>query len=69
MEASGPTAPSVRGGSDPGSATDPLADWGTFILDRLADRWGVRGVTRPAIWAEIERRAPSAPVSEASGGG
>jgi hypothetical protein len=55
MEASGPAAPSVRGEPEPGAATDPLADWGSFILDRLADRWGVRGGARAAIWAEIER--------------
>ncbi len=61
MEASGPMTPSVSCGSDPGSATDPLADWGTFILDRLADRWGVQEGDRPAIWAEIERRARALP--------
>ena len=65
MEAAGPTAPSVREGSDLRSVTDPLADWGSFILDRLADRWGVQGGTRPAIWAEIERPAQSAPMSGA----
>ena len=56
MEASGPVAPSARAGSDPGSAADPLADWGRFILDRLADRWGVRGDAQRAIWAEVARR-------------
>jgi hypothetical protein len=55
MEASGPVAPSVGAGSDPGSAPDPLADWGRFILDRLADRWGVGGDAQRAIWAEVER--------------
>jgi hypothetical protein len=55
MEASGPAAPNVRGASDPGAASDPMADWGSFIIDRLADRWGVEAGARPAIWAEIER--------------
>jgi hypothetical protein len=32
-----------------------MADWGSFIIDRLADRWGVEAGARPAIWAEIER--------------
>ncbi len=36
-------------------AIDPLADWGPFILDRLAHRWGVGGEPERAIWAEIER--------------
>ena len=33
---------------------DPFADWGLFMLDRLADRWGVGNGARPNIWAEIE---------------
>ena len=58
MEATGPVAPSVGERSDPDSAPgDPLADWGRFILDRLADRWGVGGDARRALWAEIERPA------------
>lgn len=61
MEASGPAVPSVGGKPDPGSAADPLADWGSFILDRLADRWGMRGGARPSIWAEIERPAQALP--------
>ncbi len=61
MEASGPTAPSAPGGSDSGVPTDPLANWGPFILDRLADRWGVREGARSAIWAEIDRRASALP--------
>jgi hypothetical protein len=50
MEASGP-----EGSSRPRSAVDPLADWGRFVLDRLAHRWGVGGEPQRAIWAEIER--------------
>jgi hypothetical protein len=58
MEATGPVAPSVGARSDPDSAPgDPLADWGRFILDRLADRWGVGGNAQRALWAEIERQA------------
>ena len=56
MEAAGPVAPSAGESSDPHSApADPLADWGRFILDKLADRWGVGGDARRALWAEIER--------------
>jgi hypothetical protein len=55
MEATGPVAPSAGGGSSLGSPPDPLADWGRFILDRLADRWGVGTDPRRSIWAEIER--------------
>jgi hypothetical protein len=57
MEATGPAPPSAGGNSNHGSAPDPLADWGSFILDRLADRWGVCGLPRRAVWAEIRRPA------------
>jgi hypothetical protein len=55
MEAAGSATPSAGPGSDPKSSPDPLADWGRFILDRLADRWGVRTNPLRTIWAEIER--------------
>jgi hypothetical protein len=55
VEATGPVAhPGARAGSN-GAPVDPLADWGRFILDRLADRWGVGGDARRELWAEIER--------------
>jgi hypothetical protein len=57
MEATGPSAPSAGAEANSDSAPDPLADWGPFILDRLADRWGVHGRPRQAIWAEIRRPA------------
>jgi len=57
MEATGPAAPSLEVSSNHGSPPDPLADWGSFILDRLADRWGVSGRPQQAIWAEIKRPA------------
>lgn len=53
VEATGPVAPS---GARP-DLVDPLADWGRFILDRLADRWGVDDDAQRALWAEIERPA------------
>ena len=54
LEATGPVAPSM----DPiarhdAGPTDPLADWGRFIIDRLADRWAITGGPRRVIWAEI----------------
>jgi hypothetical protein len=55
MEATGPETPSLGGTSDSASEPDPLAEWGPFILDRLADRWGVRCDEQRAIWAEIAR--------------
>jgi hypothetical protein len=54
LEATGSVAPSVQGTADHDTAADPLADWGRFILDREADRWGVGGGEHPTIWAEIE---------------
>ena len=55
MEATGPVAPSVKASADHDSVPgDPFADWGRFIIERLADRWGVGDGARPNIWAEIE---------------
>ena len=55
LEARGPVAPSVQATADHDVVpTDPFADWGRFIIDRLADRWGVGEGARPNIWAEIE---------------
>jgi hypothetical protein len=49
LEATGSAAsPTDRNG------TMELAEWGQFLLDRLADRWGVRGAPRRGIWAEVE---------------
>ena len=45
--------------SDHESEPDPLADWGSFILDRLADRWGIDVPAQRSIWAEIRRPAPA----------
>ena len=54
LEATGPVAPSIEVTSDRGAVPpDPLADWGRFILDRLADRWGIGEGARRDIWAEI----------------
>lgn len=50
LEATGP-ASSVTDRNGPG---EDLAEWGQFLLDRLADRWGIRGGDRRAIWAEVE---------------
>ena len=55
LEATGPVAPSARPRADHDVVpADPLADWGRFILDSLADRWGVENGAWPSIWAEIE---------------
>lgn len=54
LEATGPVAPSTQPVVNGDTVTDDqLAAWGPYILDRLADRWGV-GETAPGdIWAEI----------------
>jgi hypothetical protein len=58
LEATGPVAPAVRAPADPDPVcADPHADWGRFILGRLADRWGGGKGARPSIWAEIEAPA------------
>jgi hypothetical protein len=54
LEAMGPVAPALAGAPDPDVVLDdPIADWGAFLIDRLADRWGLNGGYRGAIWAEI----------------
>jgi len=55
MEATGPAPPSVARSSNHDSQPDPLADWGSFILDRLADRWGVRVGDATSVWFEVDR--------------
>jgi anti-sigma regulatory factor (Ser/Thr protein kinase) len=35
--------------------------WGLFLLDELADSWGVSGDGSTRVWFEIVRRPPAAP--------
>jgi hypothetical protein len=49
LEATGAASP-ASGSSGP---TERLADWGEYLLDRLADRWGIRGGPYRGIWAEV----------------
>jgi hypothetical protein len=57
LEAAGPLAPAVEPSAEQAEApADPLADWGRFILDGLADRWGIGGAQRQELWAEVEVR-------------
>lgn len=32
--------------------------WGLFLVDRLADRWGVKGNGQTLVWLEIDRPDP-----------
>jgi hypothetical protein len=59
LEATGPVAPAVDPRADRDAApAEPLADWGRFILDSLADRWGIAGGAGGSIWAEIAASPP-----------
>jgi hypothetical protein len=49
LEATGPAPPP----SDPHEPSEQLADWGEFLLDRLADRWGISEGRDRGIWAEV----------------
>jgi hypothetical protein len=54
LEASGPAAPAIDSATDYDSAPDdPVADWGVYLIDSLADRWGLAGSPQRMIWAEI----------------
>ena len=47
------TAPTPASSHQNGVAPEPLAEWGEFLLDKLADRWGVQEAPRRDIWAEV----------------
>jgi hypothetical protein len=53
LETRGPLAPVASGNGDERSI--PLAEWGQYLLDRLADRWGVDDNDPRILWAEIGR--------------
>jgi hypothetical protein len=54
LVATGPVTPSIEATTyDDVVRDDPLAEWGRFILDGLADRWGISGDPRRDIWAEL----------------
>lgn len=37
-----------------GSLAEPLSDWELFIVDRVADRWGVDRGEGTVVWCEID---------------
>jgi hypothetical protein len=59
IEADGPVAPAIQAPATRNGvvADDPMADWGVFVVDRLADRWGLTGGSNRTIWAEIATAA------------
>jgi hypothetical protein len=54
LETRGPLAP-VASGAALDAPPSPLAEWGQYLLDRLADRWGVDEDDPRILWAEIAR--------------
>ena len=44
----------VSGSPQPGDASG----WGLFMVDRLADRWGVQTNGDTHVWFELSRRGP-----------
>ena len=57
LEARRPAAKATEATTDRHAVSDPIAEWGAFLLDRLADRWGLDGGTQRMIWAEIDTSA------------
>jgi hypothetical protein len=53
LETRGPALPSATRGMDP-EAANGFAEWGPFVLDRLASRWGIDGRDPAILWAEVE---------------
>lgn len=42
--------------------------WGLYLVERLADRWGVRGGSRTEVWFEVDTsRAAGVPGARSSG--
>jgi hypothetical protein len=56
-EATGPVASAIEANGSGAAPDDPVADWGLYLIDSLADRWGLAGPSRRVIWAEIEAPA------------
>jgi hypothetical protein len=54
LEATGPVPPSLDATAEVDGFPDPLADWGRFIIEALADRWGIGEGPKRDIWAEID---------------
>jgi hypothetical protein len=52
LETRGPTLRLV-GESVPAWRGNGLAEWGRYLLDRLADDWGMDGADPPNLWAEV----------------
>ena len=61
LTAVGPAAPASEAPRALHVVSDPIADWGAFLIERLADRWGVDGGSHPSIWAEIETPVSATP--------
>jgi hypothetical protein len=57
LEARGPALKTAETPTDRHVVSDPVADWGPFLIDSLADRWGLDGGSRRLIWAEIDTSA------------
>jgi hypothetical protein len=53
LETRGPAMPSATRRFEPEAATNGLAEWGRFVLDRLSDRWGIDDNDHSILWAEI----------------
>jgi hypothetical protein len=57
LEARGPGATPTAAPTGDHVVSDPIADWGPFLIERLADRWGLDGGSRRIIWAEVDAPA------------
>lgn len=46
-----------EGFREPATGADPerVGQWGLFLVDRLADRWGVGGEDGARVWFELDR--------------
>lgn len=51
-------------GFDPGAdhPSDGRSGWGLFLVEVLADRWGVTGGGKTTVWFELDRRRHQAAV-------
>ena len=55
---------------DPPAEPEPEVPggWGLYLVETLADRWGVAGSDRTHVWFEFDRTSPRPPRQEARSG-
>jgi anti-sigma regulatory factor (Ser/Thr protein kinase) len=51
---------------DPEPDLERAGGWGLFLVDQLADRWGIERGEKTRVWFEIEREEAESPRADAA---